>query len=194
MRYVPPFGAPNPDDPYVDDDPALEVDGSIPPAEFFNAFNGEVVFLITDSGLTPDAGDLTQVAQAVDMRIDAALGDGGYLAASTDATLSAGFYTTPAALAIDTGTVTPVFAGRNVFTLAVTEAITLADPAVVPAGGMAVIYATQDATGGHGMTWGSAYRVAAGSWSTDANAVNILWLTFDGGAVIDVVIAQRREA
>ena len=118
----------------------------------------------------------------------------GMLRSNVNATLSAGFYVTPLALEIAGGTVTPVLLNRNVQTLAVDEAITLANPAEIPPGGMAVIYATQDGSGGHGITWGSAYRVCNGNWSTDPNAVNILWLTTAGGGIVDVAIAQRGEA
>lgn len=108
--------------------------------------------------------------------------------------LAAGFYVTPAVLEIDAGVVTPDFAARNVMTLAVTSAITLANPATIPAGGRALIIATQDATG-RALTLGSAYRIAGGEWSADPNAVNFLDLTFGGGGgLIDVDISQRGEA
>jgi hypothetical protein len=108
--------------------------------------------------------------------------------------LAAGFYVTPAVLAIVDGVVTPDFASRNVMTLAVTAAVTLANPATIPAGGRALIIATQDATG-RALTLGSAYRIAGGEWSADPGVVNFLDLTFGGGGgLIDVDISQRGEA
>lgn len=66
MKYVQPYDQPSvPDAPYVDLDAAHGVDGSIPPAKFFNDIQAELLDLIDYAGLTPDAADLTQVRQAI---------------------------------------------------------------------------------------------------------------------------------
>ena len=67
MDYISPYGA-DPGDPYVDDNEALEVDGSIPPAQFFNDVQAELLNLLAAAGIVPAAGDLTQVAQAIQRR------------------------------------------------------------------------------------------------------------------------------
>lgn len=84
MDYISPYGA-NPGDPYVDDNEALEVDGSIPPAQFFNDLQAEVLNLLTAAGIVPAAGDLTQVAQAIQKMIIA----GGKTVKDTDAAFEA---------------------------------------------------------------------------------------------------------
>ena len=175
-------------------DPAVPIPATHLDAGWFNQVQEELAHVIESTGTALDPDDRTQLATAITAMIGGALPDlAGYLRDSVNATLQAGFYVTPAVLAITAGTVTPVLVNRNVQTLTVDEAITLANPATIPPGGMAVIYATQDASGGHGITWGSAYRICNGNWSTDPDAVNILWLTTAGGGIIDVAIAQRGE-
>ena len=64
MDYISPYGA-APGDPYVDDNEALEIDGSIPPAQFFNDAQAELLNVITGAGLVPSSADLTQLRQAI---------------------------------------------------------------------------------------------------------------------------------
>lgn len=133
---------------------------------------------VTPAGLIGALGDLSNILRR----------------ATNTTNLAAGFYVTPQVLEIVAGVVTPVFLDRNVFTVAVTEAITLANPATIPAGGGARIIATQDATG-RALTLGSAYRIIGGEWSAEPGAVNILDFVFGGGAgLIDVDITQRGAA
>lgn len=66
MKYQQPYDQPSaPNAPYLDLDAAHGVDGSIPPAAFFNGLQAELLDLITYSGLTPNGADLTQVRQAI---------------------------------------------------------------------------------------------------------------------------------
>lgn len=196
MDYVQPIGA-APDAPYIDANPGAGIEGSPVPAAAIEHPMREILAAIEAAGLQPDGEDLTQLGQAIQALIAAAiagLNAADYLKYNVSDVLEAAFFSEAAALAIDAGAVTPVLAGagaRNVFTVAATADFTLGFPAAVPGAGMALIVATQDAVGGHALTLAGGYKLAAGKWSTLPNAVNLLWLTMDGGAVIDVVIAQR---
>lgn len=64
MKYNPPIGGAA-NDPYVDANPATGVEGSPVPAAAIEHHQREIVNVITAAGLTPDAGDLTQLYQAV---------------------------------------------------------------------------------------------------------------------------------
>src|SRR5215831_12012706 len=64
MRYVPPFGTPD-DSPYINGDPSIARQGSIPPAEAFEHPMRELVAVITNSFMTPSSSDLEQVSEAV---------------------------------------------------------------------------------------------------------------------------------
>lgn len=68
MDFIPPFNE-GPGTPYVDDDEALEIDGSIPPAKFFNDIQAELLAVLAAAGIDPDAEDLTQLAQAIQKMI-----------------------------------------------------------------------------------------------------------------------------
>jgi len=170
---------------------------------------------VESEGMTWDPADNSLLTQAITAIVDGAPGHadfqtalaaylaaGGYLRRDVSDVLAAGYWATPVPLDGSSGTAAPDLTLGNVFTLdtsgsgsgVVTQPITLADPASVPGAGMAIVYAAQDATGGHALTLGAGYRVQAGTWSTDANAVNVLYLTMDGGAAIDVTISQRGEA
>lgn len=120
---------------------------------------------------------------------------GGYLRKDTSATLESGYWTKPVPLAIVGGVATPDLAAGNVFAPAapLVASLTLAWPASLGArAGMFLLVIKQDGTGGRTLTMASGYKLAAGSWSTAANATNLLWITSDGsGAALDVVIAQR---
>lgn len=65
MKYNAPYGAPGANDPYINGNPATGTMGSIPPAASIEFPQREIVALITDSGLTPDNADLSQLAKAV---------------------------------------------------------------------------------------------------------------------------------
>ena len=66
MKYVQPFDQPsNPTAAYVDLNAATGTDGSIPPAQFFNDTQAEIINVITYGGLTPSASILTQLRDAI---------------------------------------------------------------------------------------------------------------------------------
>lgn len=69
MKYQAPFGAVDPDASYVDDNEALEIDGSIPPAKAIEDPQRELNHLISFTELVPSDGDLTQVRQAIEIMI-----------------------------------------------------------------------------------------------------------------------------
>lgn len=67
MQYIPPINGDtgNPNRSYVNANPSLGVEGSIPPAEAFEHVIREVVNAITAAGLTPSGANLTQLAAAI---------------------------------------------------------------------------------------------------------------------------------
>lgn len=65
MKYVAPYGAVDPDAPYINGNPATGTRGSIPPNAAFEHTMREIVEVIEYAGLTPDAEDLTQLRQAI---------------------------------------------------------------------------------------------------------------------------------
>ena len=72
MRQYPPLDG-NPGDPFIDANPIAGIPGSPVPAEAFNAPRDELVNVILTGGLMPDEGDNTQVAQAIDAIVQAAV-------------------------------------------------------------------------------------------------------------------------
>ncbi|MDP1628868.1 hypothetical protein [Parvibaculum sp.] len=86
MQYIPPINGDteDPDRPYINADPALSIQGSIPPAAAIEHPQRELMALIDEAGLDPDPEDLTQVAQAVAVLIGEAIAD---LVASSPAAL-----------------------------------------------------------------------------------------------------------
>lgn len=72
MKYVPPLGAPDDNDPYVNPNPVAGIDGSPVPAAAIEHTMREITHVITQAGLTPDEGDLTQLYQAINDLIIAA--------------------------------------------------------------------------------------------------------------------------
>src|SRR5262245_13172224 len=64
MRYIAPFGMP-PDSPWINGDPTIGRQGSIPPAEAFEHPLRELHGLIENAGIVPSSLDLTQLTQAV---------------------------------------------------------------------------------------------------------------------------------
>jgi len=66
VKYVPPYGVTaNPDASYVNGDPSIGRQGSIPPAAVFENPQREIVNLIADSTQTPTDVDLHQTTRAV---------------------------------------------------------------------------------------------------------------------------------
>ncbi len=110
----------------------------------------------------------------------------------TNATLTASFYiTADTSQTISSGVFTPNFLNRNQIEFTVDATITnFANPATTPPGGGAIIYATQDGTGGHGITFDSSYNINSGTWSTTAGVVNQLRCLFQSNGTINVDIVQ----
>lgn len=65
MEYNPPYGSSDPDAPYVDRNTPGAVVGSKVPAAAIEHPQREIVAVVSKSGLTPDTGDLVQLATAV---------------------------------------------------------------------------------------------------------------------------------
>lgn len=64
MKYNAPYGASDPDAPYINGDPSIGRRGSIPPAEQMEQPQREIVYAIEQSGQTP-SDDTTQLWQAM---------------------------------------------------------------------------------------------------------------------------------
>lgn len=71
MLYVPPIGGAA-NDPYVDGNPGAGTEGSAVPAAAVEYPQREILAVITGSGLVPNAGDLTQLRQAIAKMIQSA--------------------------------------------------------------------------------------------------------------------------
>lgn len=65
MKYVQPYGIQDPDAPYINGDPSIGRQGSIPPAAAFEHPMRELVNIISKSKLTPDANDLLQATKGI---------------------------------------------------------------------------------------------------------------------------------
>lgn len=65
MKYQKPYGVTDPDAAYVNGDPSIARQGSIPPGEAIEHPQRELVDLITRSGLAPSETDLGQAAKAI---------------------------------------------------------------------------------------------------------------------------------
>lgn len=65
MKYNQPYGITDPLAPYVNGNPALGVQGSIPPAAAIEYPQREILAVIESAGLVPSNSDLTQVLQAL---------------------------------------------------------------------------------------------------------------------------------
>lgn len=70
MLYNPPIGGAS-NDPYIDANPSLGIEGSAVPAAAIEFAQREIVNVITAVGLTPSNGDLTQLRQAIAQMINA---------------------------------------------------------------------------------------------------------------------------
>lgn len=76
MQYVPPLGEANPNASYKDRNTAAGQPGSRVPAPAVEHVMREVVAVIVDAGITPSSEDLTQLLQAIDLKISAITGEG----------------------------------------------------------------------------------------------------------------------
>jgi len=65
MRYVQPYGITDLDAPYINGDPSIGRQGSIPPAAAFEHPMREIVGVISKSQITPSESDLLQLVKAV---------------------------------------------------------------------------------------------------------------------------------
>jgi len=77
MKYLAPLDETDPDASYHDGDEATSTLGSIPPGAAFEATQREIVHVITESGQTPSAANLTQLYQAIVAMIAAATASSG---------------------------------------------------------------------------------------------------------------------
>ncbi|MDR2573475.1 MAG: hypothetical protein LBC94_03880 [Desulfovibrio sp.] len=73
MKYQQPYGISDANAGYIDGNPALGIEGSAVPARAIEHPMRELVHLIAQAGITPDAADLTQVYEAVQRLIQAAM-------------------------------------------------------------------------------------------------------------------------
>lgn len=85
--------------------------------------------------------------------------------------------------------VTPDLEASNVFTWSITANSTLNNP-TIPGAGVWYIYATNDGTGGHTMSYGANFNTIQGTYNNAANAVNIYTIVSDGSE-LDMFINQR---
>lgn len=72
MEYIPPLDGSG-SDPYVNPNPALEIEGSVVPAAALEDPQREIVHVIDYAGLEPDGGDLTQLRQAIETLVAAGI-------------------------------------------------------------------------------------------------------------------------
>ena len=78
MKYQAPYGVSNPDAPYINGDPTIGLQGSIPPAAAFEYPMREIVGVISKSKLNPSDADLLQMAKGIrSMRMNYAEDTGG---------------------------------------------------------------------------------------------------------------------
>ena len=84
----------------------------------------------------------------------------------------------------------------NIFDFTANKTVLIQNMTTMPAGGMAIIYARQDATGNRAINFGSKYLINNGQINQSPNAVNIIYLTVGKGSedIIDVHITQRASA
>ena len=75
MKYFPPVGSADPDAPYVDESSGQE--GSAVPAKAIEFPQREIVTVVKNSGLVPDENSVTQLDEAIDLKIALAIGSGG---------------------------------------------------------------------------------------------------------------------
>lgn len=76
MRYQAPFGVLDQNAGYINGDPSVGRQGSIPPAAAFEEPMREIVAVITDAGFTPSDTDLAQLAKAIQQGLNYAVDTG----------------------------------------------------------------------------------------------------------------------
>lgn len=74
MKYFPPVGSADPDAPYIDESTGQE--GSAVPARAIEYPQREIMTVITSAGLTPDEGSVSQLNEAIDLKISNATSGG----------------------------------------------------------------------------------------------------------------------
>jgi len=196
MEYVPPIGKTG-EAPYVDGDPEQDIEGDAVSAKAWENTMREIVNAInyhlgTETDPTPASnGDLQQLRKAIEAAVTNGMVDA--LMRNVSATVTKGFWQTPVALAIEAGVATPDTVANNQWTLTIDEDVTIAAPDPIPDGGDGVLVLTIDGAGGHAISLDAAYRIAHGSINTDANAVNLIYMTINGD-LVDLHISQRGAA
>lgn len=76
MRYYQPYGEADPNAPYKDRNTGAGSAGSKVPAKAIEHPQREIMTVIESAGLTPDEGSVSQLNEAIDLKIDQALGSG----------------------------------------------------------------------------------------------------------------------
>ena len=74
MKYFPPVGSADPDAPYIDESTGQE--GSAVPARAIEYPQREIMTVITSAGLTPDEGSVSQLDEAINLKISNATSGG----------------------------------------------------------------------------------------------------------------------
>jgi hypothetical protein len=84
----------------------------------------------------------------------------------------------------------------NIFNFTADKTVLIQNPTSMPAEGMIIVYARQDATGNRSINFGSQYSPNNGKIDQSPNAVNIIYLTVGDKDenIIDVHITQRASA
>jgi len=186
MEYVPPVGA-EADEPYINGNPSLGIEGSPVPAAAIEHPMREILAVIERAGLTPSAENLEQLADAIVTMIAAALppADPNLLRRNVHARLEAA-YTSAVRTANASGNITVDLntqEGLQVLTL--TGAATL-DALVADGGGTAVIWVVP---GGHALSINTAnFRVIDDSKPLSLTREMILQLQYRGTGRCDLAI------
>jgi len=139
-------------------------DGLIPPsrdpAAHANALTDEILGVIASAGLVPDEADLTQLGQAIDIKITAALAvytPAGYAQLAGGNTFTGAQRGTVAAVPY-AATITLDMAASNHFEIGVLAGnILLDNPTNLAPGQGGYIHLQQDATGSRAISYGSAW-------------------------------------
>lgn len=187
MEYVPPLGA-DADTSYANGDPD---NGSPIPAAALEHPMREIVAVIEAAGIVPAPEDLTQLRQAIDALIAAAVG-GDFLEADVDAVLAAAFgqgyqaLGSLDAMAADTLAITTL-AGSNRKSLTVDINGTINVTGMAP--GAVLIRATNSGVRSLTITGATLTKGSAAFEGADGK-VNLLLFESDG-ATVDLTIDQR---
>jgi hypothetical protein len=172
-----------------------QIDGAAPP-NASTTVRGIVELATTTETRALESGTLAVTPSGLGAALADALGSisipADMLRASVSATVTAAYPATALAAAAVEGVVTLDFAARDNHAIAVAAAITFALPTGGVVGNQYYVEATQDATGGHAVTWAAGWIVRQGEWSTDPGAINCLYVTITGGGPV-VDIAQAAE-